>query len=578
MTCRSCSRREFIAQGLYGLGIGAGLPLILGRTSAALAAQALQGTSVEKHPERILVVVELSGGNDGLNTVVPFGDPAYYRARPRLGIPEREAIKIAPGFGFHPSMVGFERLYKDGLLAVVHGCGYENPSLSHFSSMGYWHTGVPNGGEPLGWLGRLADATYDASTRNLIVDIGNQQSLAVRSRKHSPLVFSDPERFRREGTDTEKHALLDLSRPRSTTNATLEFLAATAQNAAESSDFVRQAAAGYRTPVDYGIGGGLGGNLQRVAALIAAGIPTRLFYVTYQGNSFDTHVQQADLHSRLLMYTADAINGFLADMKRLGRADQVAVMIFTEFGRRVEENGSLGTDHGTATPMFIAGAGVKGGLHGTHPSLTDLDDGNLKMTTDFRRVYATMIDEWLGYDDTRTVLKGRFEPAGAPARAAEGHHALSDRCARQRPHGLRRDRVVGVGTPRGADAGDSRRCQGVERAPDPRRASRPPGRLGLRDADTPRTPGKPRGETVLDRRGSGGVRAAGDRSPRRCRLRPAAGRPGGRLQPVLVRTWFGQRGPANLPHRGSARWPHPALDAGSTEAGADPPGPPPSPC
>jgi uncharacterized protein (DUF1501 family) len=141
-------------------------------------------------------------------------------------------------------------------------------------------------------------------------------------------------------------------------------------------------------------------------------MPTRLFYVTYAGNAFDTHVQQADLHSRLLMYTADAVRGFIEDLKRIGRADEVAVMIFTEFGRRVEENGSLGTDHGTATPMFLVGKGVKGGFYGRHPSLTDLDDGNLKMTTDFRRVYATAIEEWLGYDDTQTVLKGRFEPIG----------------------------------------------------------------------------------------------------------------------------------------------------------------------
>jgi uncharacterized protein (DUF1501 family) len=164
--------------------------------------------------------------------------------------------------------------------------------------------------------------------------------------------------------------------------------------------------------VDYGIGGGLGGNLQRVAALIAAGMRTRLYYVTYAGNSFDTHVQQADLHSRLLMYTADAVRGFMEDMKRIGRADDVAVMMFTEFGRRVEENGSLGTDHGTATPMFLVGQGVKGGMYGRHPSLTDLDDGNMKMTTDFRRVYATVIKEWLGYDDTGAVLKGNFDSLG----------------------------------------------------------------------------------------------------------------------------------------------------------------------
>ena len=407
-----CSRREFLARGLYGVGVGAGLPLFLSRTSAALTAQALKGTSFEKRPERILVVVELSGGNDGLNTVVPYADAAYYRARPNLGIPEREVIKVSDAHDSHPSLVGFERLYMDGLMGVVHGCGYEHPSLSHFSSMGFWHTGAPNTGEPLGWLGRLADERYEGASRNVIVNIGNAQSLAVRSRVHSPLVFNDPIRFRREGTDSEKQALAELSGARTTTNPTLDFLASTARNATDSSEFVRQAWAAYRTPVDYGIGNAFGADLQKVAALIAAGMPTRLYYVSYQGNSFDTHVQQADRHNRLLVYTADAVRAFVEDLRRIGRAGDVAVMMFTEFGRRVEENGSLGTDHGTATPMFIVGAGVKGGFYGQHPSLTDLDDGNMKMTTDFRRVYATMIREWLGSDDAETVLKGRFDTLG----------------------------------------------------------------------------------------------------------------------------------------------------------------------
>jgi uncharacterized protein (DUF1501 family) len=415
MTC-SCSRRDFLARGLYGIGLGAGLPVLLDRTAAALTAQALQGTSMETHPERILVVLELSGGNDGLNTVVPHSDPAYYRARPHIGIPERDVLKVSDRFGFHPSMVGFERLYKDGRMAVVHGCGYDHPSLSHFSSMSYWHTGVPNAGEPLGWLGRVADDHLDPAAKNLIVNIGTSQSLAVRSGKHSPLVFDDPARFRRDGTDEEKRVLAQFgvgAAPAS--NATLDFLTKTARNATDSSDFVRQASAAYRTPVDYGIGNAFGGGLQRVAALIAAGMKTRLYYVSYQGNAFDTHVQQGDVHSRLLMYTADAVRAFMDDIARLGRANDVAVMMFTEFGRRVEENGSLGTDHGTATPMFLFGAHdkIKGGFYGQPPSLTDLDDGNLKMTTDFRRVYATTIKEWLGYSDSDTVLKGRFDTLGA---------------------------------------------------------------------------------------------------------------------------------------------------------------------
>ena len=403
-----CSRRDFLRKGLYGVGVTAGLPLLLSRTTEALTAEALLGTSMEANPERILVVVELSGGNDGLNTVVPFGNDEYYRVRPNIGIRESDAIKIEDDFGLHPSMVGFERLYKDGMMGVVHGCGYDNPSLSHFSSMGFWHTGVPNGGEPLGWLGRLADGAYDHDAQgNMIVNIGTRQSLAVQARNHQPLVFNDPRSFRRVGSEAEKEAI-EAMNPTSPDNPALDFLSATATNAVESSEFVRQAAAGYNTPIDYGIGG-LSAQLRRVAALVNAEMPTRLYYVSYQGNSFDTHVHQADPHARLLTYTADAVRGFVEDLKRIGRVDDVAIMMFTEFGRRVEENASLGTDHGTATPMFVIGSGVRGGLHGRHPSLTDLDDGNLKMTTDFRRVYATMIEKWLGVHDSASILKGSFE-------------------------------------------------------------------------------------------------------------------------------------------------------------------------
>ena len=403
-----CSRRDFLRKGLYGVGVTAGLPLLLSRTTQALTAEAMRGTSMEANPERILVVVELSGGNDGLNTVVPFGNDEYYRVRPNIGIRESDAIKIEDGYGLHPSMVGFERLYKEGRMGVVHGCGYDNPSLSHFSSMGFWHTGVPNGGEPLGWLGRLADGAYDHDAQgNMIVNIGTRQSLAVQARHHQPLVFNDPRSFRREGSEAEKQAIESIT-PGADANPTLDFLSATATNAVESSAFVREAAAGYNTPIDYGIGG-LSPQLRRVAALINADMPTRLYYVSYQGNSFDTHVHQADPHARLLTYTADAVRGFVQDLTRIGRADDVAIMMFTEFGRRVEENASLGTDHGTATPMFVIGNGVEGGLHGRHPSLTDLDDGNLKMTTDFRRVYATMIRDWLGYKDPESILKGSFD-------------------------------------------------------------------------------------------------------------------------------------------------------------------------
>ncbi len=404
----SCSRRDFVRRGLYGLGMTAGLPLVLGRTSSALAAQALLGPD-EKYPHRILVVVELSGGNDGLNTVVPFRDDAYYRARPNLGIAKGDLLRITDNVGLHPSLVGFERLYKNGMLAVVEGCGYPNPSLSHFSSMSFWHTAVPNGGEKLGWVGRFADAHSPDGKTNMIVNIARSQSLAVRSRVHSPLVFNDPSNFQRQGSDEEIDTLNRISAVQATSNPELDFLRRTADNAKESSAFVKQAWSGYRTPVDYGLGGT---DLRKVAALIAADMPTRIYYVSFSGNSFDTHVHQPDLHARLLMYMADAVRGFTEDIERLGRADDVAVLLFSEFGRRVEENASLGTDHGTAGPMFLVGKGLEGGFYGKTPSLTDLDDGNLKMTTDFRSVYATAIEEWMGYDDSATILKGDFKPLG----------------------------------------------------------------------------------------------------------------------------------------------------------------------
>ena len=397
------SRRQVLRAGLYGLGACAAMPTLFARAATAWAAD---GT--EAHPERILVVVELDGGNDGLNTVVPYGDDAYYRQRPSIGIPAKDVLRIDDHFGFHPSMGSFQRLYGEGKLAVVHGCGYENPILSHFAAMGFWHTGVPHGGETLGWVGRIADAMRPDGAENLIVNIGKAQSLAVRSRVHAPLVFDDPDRFLREGRHEQVPVLAQLTGDRDSPNATLAYLSEVAESARKSAAFVRQAWRDYRTPVSYGLELPLSQDLRKVAALIDAGMPTRLYYVKYRGNSFDTHVHQVDLHARLLTYAVDAMDGFLEDIARLGRANEVAMMVFTEFGRRVPENASGGTDHGTATPMFVAGHTVKGGQYGAPPSLTELDDGNLIYTTDFRRVYATMIGEWLGRSDTAELLRGDF--------------------------------------------------------------------------------------------------------------------------------------------------------------------------
>lgn len=394
---------NFTRRGLLNAGMAASLvapPLMFASSAMAQAKEGPNG--------RILVVLELSGGNDGLNTVVPYADDAYYRLRPQIGIKPARLRKLDDHYGLNAGMVGMEKLFKDGKLAIVHGCGYDNPSFSHFTSMAYWHTAAPNSGEQFGWVGRLADAMAPAAPANFLINIGANQSLAVRAHKHVPVVFNNPDNFTREAFFEEKEALAALSDPGKVANPSRRYLLDIAKSANESSALVRKAWAAYRSPIDYGIAD-LG--LRRVAAMIGAGLPARLYYTSYANNAFDTHVVQNDLHGRLLTYTSDAISGFMQDMDRIGRADDVTLMIFSEFGRRVPENTSLGTDHGAANNMFVVGKKVKGGHYGDKPSLTKLDAGdNLVFTTDFRRVYSTMVEGWLKQKTTPDLLNGNFKP------------------------------------------------------------------------------------------------------------------------------------------------------------------------
>ena len=389
-------------RGLLNASVATGVGLATAPLMFAPAAMA------QEQQGRILVVLELSGGNDGLNTVVPYGDDAYYRLRPQIGIRKEKLRKLDDHFGLNAGMVGMERLFKDGKLAIVHGCGYDDPSFSHFTSMAYWHTAAPNSGEQYGWVGRLADAMAPKAPANFLVNIGANQSLAVRAKRHVPVVFNNPDSFQREAFFEEKAALAALSDPGKIATPSQRYLLDIAKSANDASALVRKAWSDYRTLVDYGIAD-LG--LRRVAAMISANLPARLYYTSYANNAFDTHVVQNDLHGRLLTYTSDAISGFMQDMERIGRADDVTVMIFSEFGRRVPENTSLGTDHGAANVMFVAGNKVKGGHYGELPSLAKLDPGdNLVHTTDFRRVYATMAEGWLGQKAAPGLLNGSFQP------------------------------------------------------------------------------------------------------------------------------------------------------------------------
>jgi len=400
------SRRDMLRIGTGGLGFGllggiGPVPYVFSRASQVASA----GTS-----GRILVVFEWFGGNDGLNTIVPYGDDLYYKHRPTIGIKEKNLLKIDERFGWHRSMGGMKRLYDEGKVAIVQGVGYDQPSFSHFSSMSFWHTGAPNGGNEYGWVGRTAAAIDPGGERpNMIVNISDSQTLAVKAEKHVPLVFTDPDKFQRGVFAQEKPVLDVLGAQTVAAGDAHKYALEVTRSAAQASELVRTAWANYpgKNNPDLRLL-----DLDKVVALIEADFPTRLYYVPLRNSLFDTHVNQAAPHDRQLEYCSDAIAGFIEEMKRIGRADDVVVYVHSEFGRRVPENTSLGTDHGTAQVNFMIGNGVKGGMYGTPPSLANLVlDGNLENTTDFRRVYATLIQEWMGADAAK-VLGQTFDTIG----------------------------------------------------------------------------------------------------------------------------------------------------------------------
>ena len=403
------SRRRFIQHGLHGCGVAAGLPLFLRETDLAMAANTVTGAT-NGNSDRILVVVELAGGNCGLNTVVPFEQDEYYRARPTIAIRKNTALRLSDEFGFHPFLLGWEKLFKDGKLAVVHGCGYPNRSRSHFESMKFWHWASPNNPQPDGWLGRMSNELPLPEKGPMIVNLSDKLSGAVRGGQFPTVVFDDPDQFILESTGQQKAVFREVFKKKEESgNPSLELVRGIAGTAHESSDFIRNACAEYKTKRDYGFGK-IGKSLPRIVAQIAKGSGTRIYYTAMRG--FDTHGQQTGTQNVNCMNIGDALLAFQQDLEAIGRDGDVSVMVFSEFGRRVKENSSRGTDHGAAGPMFITGKHVKGGLYGTFPSLTDLSKGDLKMTTDFRSVYATMIKEWMGLDPAKSLLKADYPTLG----------------------------------------------------------------------------------------------------------------------------------------------------------------------
>lgn len=408
------SRRLFITQGLGLIGMSAAVPTFLARSASAADAPDAE--------QRILVMVQLSGGHDGLSAVVPYGDDNYNKLRKASHITGEQVLKIDEHIGLHPNLKGFKSLLDEGKFAVVQGVGYPNPNQSHFTSMDIWHLADNNArtndstfDTSRGWLGKYTDHCF---TKNLdpklAMAIGSGKApLAIRGHEHPGLSFQVPESFRYTGDRGDKrraeaYQQLNMDQEaKASAMHNLEFVTATAANANASSDEIRAVATKYKTKSPYPRSG-LASSLQTVASLIAGGLSTRIYYVFHGG--YDTHSGQRSRHDRLMTELGDAVAAFQKDLDSQGNGKRVLTMCFSEFGRRPEENFSEGTDHGMAGPMFLIGGGVKPGLHGKHPSLAKEDlvlGRDLKFEIDFRSVYATALASWLSAP-AEPILGGKF--------------------------------------------------------------------------------------------------------------------------------------------------------------------------
>ncbi len=412
------TRRNLLHAGLTLLSTAATVPMFLGRAGNALADTSMRLTSKPGTPQhRVLVVVQLSGGNDGLNTVVPFGEPAYYRARPDIAVSDKEALPLPglDGVGLHPNLRPIHELIQRGRASVLQGVGYPNPNRSHFVSMDIWHTASPQtlGNTGRGWIGRAIDTLPEHSGLD-IISIGAEMPLATMGETVKAVAFERPDLFRWAGRDL--HASISDAYDQILTNHPQEALAMqadaadplafvqrTAMDAQVASDRVRKAVA--KKSTTQFPGGNLSKQLESVAKMIAAELPTRVYYVTMGG--FDTHANQASSHANLMRQFADAMSAFDQELQATGQADRVVTMAFSEFGRRVQQNASGGTDHGCAGPMFIMGPAVKSPTIGQHPSLQRLDDGDLVHQLDFRHVYSDILQNWMKID-TKNVLSKSY--------------------------------------------------------------------------------------------------------------------------------------------------------------------------
>jgi uncharacterized protein (DUF1501 family) len=412
------SRRAMIKDGLLVVSAGMVMPAVFSRGVASANALSVEGSHVARVAgERTLIVVQMAGGNDGLNTVIPLTDSLYPKMRPTLAIPDTQVLSLDGRLGLHPNLAPLKNLWDQGHLAIVEGVGYPNQSLSHFQAMDIWQTLDLNGAGSEGWLGKLVSGWVDKDGHPFkALDVGAQTAQALSSiNAQVPTVANvrsygiAPDPVDVDSGNAHLQALMKLynSYPKTAPYAAL--LDATALGAQEGSRQLHEAESQYRSTVTYPPGPFAAG-LKILAEAIVQGLGLRVGYVTLGG--FDTHANEKGTHASLMKTLADGLFAFYTDLVQHGKADNVVVMTWSEFGRRVEENGSQGTDHGTAAPLFVLGNPVNKGIFGEPPSLSNLDqNGNLKYTTDFRSIYATVLDRWLGAS-SKDVLGGAFGSQG----------------------------------------------------------------------------------------------------------------------------------------------------------------------
>jgi uncharacterized protein (DUF1501 family) len=396
------TRRDFLASGIVAAGSSLIVPPVLARSVFAAGADGMQN-------DRVLVILQMAGGNDGLNTVVPFGDPAYHAARPTLGLEDSQVLPLNADTGLHPSMKNLQRMFAAGQLAVVQGVGYPQPTYSHFEGMYVWQHADPTRSRTDGWMGSLLAAQLDSGGHPLTGCALHETATPPEMNAQGAVVsvIDSVDAYRVRGDAGQRAAAPALyQRTPGAYGVLLDQALATAESGITA---LQQTASTYRPAVSYPSetdGGSLSAALQLTASLIATQPTVKVCHVVLGG--FDTHQDEHNRQATLLSQLDSSLRAFMADITAHGQAGRVVLMTWSEFGRRIAENGSGGTDHGAAAPLFVLGAPVRGGLYGEPPSLTStIDSGNLKYTVDFRSVYQTMIRDWLQADPSG-VLGGSF--------------------------------------------------------------------------------------------------------------------------------------------------------------------------